>query len=88
MILKINNSNAKENTHQHLNAKNKRKPARKGKTKHGEPPEGTHAPQKPREPHETASPETKTQGFTTCQFTLTSNMLTHISSQKHLSAIL
>ena len=54
--------------------KNKRKPARKGKTKHGEPPEGTpHPTEAPRAPHQTASPETTIMSFTTCQFTLNPN---------------
>ena len=74
--------------------KNKRKPARKKKTKHGEPRKeltphrAPRVPQNPRSPHRAASPETTIMSFTICQFTLTSNMLTHISSQKHLSAIL
>ena len=88
MKLKIINSNAKENTHQQLNAKKTNaNPHAKEKQSTMNPRKDPRPTEAPRAPYRTASPETTTQCFTTCQFTLNSAMLTHNSPQKNISLL-
>ena len=75
--IRINNSMQKTNANPHAKEKQSTENPRKAPTPHR-----SHA-----SPYRTASPETTTQCFTTCQFTLNSAMLTHNSPQKNISLL-